>query len=133
MRKFAVIPNFSRLPRSTFSAAGALSTKAARAAPRLSASSPTAQQPLHRPLSSEFTTRQPPGPRQRLRGALPLQRFARVIDAELALTNGAASPAQAAGAVVGLVNGVVHVKLGIPSFMATLGMWFVAAGIGLGR
>ena len=36
----------------------------------------------------------------------------------------------AIGAVVGLVNGVVHVKLGIPSFMATLGMWFVAAGIG---
>ena len=32
------------------------------------------------------------------KGALPLQRFARVIDAELALANGAASAAQAAGA-----------------------------------
>ena len=36
----------------------------------------------------------------------------------------------AIGAVVGLINGVIHVKLGIPSFMATLGMWFVAGGIG---
>src|SRR5690349_10748159 len=32
-----------------------------------------------------------------------------------------------AGAGVGLVNGVVHVRLKIPSFMTTLGTWFVAA------
>ncbi|HXZ16482.1 MAG TPA: ABC transporter permease, partial [Roseiarcus sp.] len=36
----------------------------------------------------------------------------------------------AIGALTGLINGVVHVKLGIPSFMATLGMWFVAGGVG---
>jgi ribose transport system permease protein len=35
----------------------------------------------------------------------------------------------ATGALVGLVNGLVHVKLKVPSFMVTLGMWFVAAGI----
>jgi len=35
----------------------------------------------------------------------------------------------AVGALMGLVNGVVHVKLKIPSFMATLGIWFVGAGI----
>ncbi len=35
----------------------------------------------------------------------------------------------AAGALVGLVNGLVHVRLKIPSFMATLGLWFVAAGV----
>ena len=35
----------------------------------------------------------------------------------------------AVGAMVGLVNGLVHVKLRVPSFMVTLGMWFVAAGI----
>ena len=34
------------------------------------------------------------------------------------------------GAVVGLVNGVVHVRLKVPSFMTTLGTWFVAAGVG---
>jgi ribose transport system permease protein len=33
------------------------------------------------------------------------------------------------GALVGLINGLVHVKLQIPSFMVTLGMWFVAAGV----
>ena len=33
------------------------------------------------------------------------------------------------GALIGLINGVVHVRLKIPSFMTTLGMWFVAAGI----
>lgn len=32
------------------------------------------------------------------------------------------------GGLVGLVNGFVHVRLRIPSFMVTLGMWFVAAG-----
>src|ERR1700709_374496 len=32
------------------------------------------------------------------------------------------------GALVGLVNGLVHVKLRIPSFMVTLGMWFVGVG-----
>ena len=34
------------------------------------------------------------------------------------------------GAGMGLVNGVIHVGLRIPSFMATLGMWFVGVGIG---
>src|SRR5437763_2387564 len=33
------------------------------------------------------------------------------------------------GAGVGLVTGVVHVRLKIPSFMTTLGTWFVAAGV----
>jgi ribose transport system permease protein len=33
------------------------------------------------------------------------------------------------GAAVGLVNGVVHVRLRVPSFMTTLGTWFVAAGV----
>ena len=33
------------------------------------------------------------------------------------------------GALVGLVNGVIHVRLRIPSFMVTLGTWFIAAGI----
>ncbi len=33
------------------------------------------------------------------------------------------------GGLVGLVNGVVHVRLRIPSFMVTLGTWFIAAGI----
>lgn len=35
----------------------------------------------------------------------------------------------ATGAGVGFINGIVHVRLQIPSFMVTLGMWFVAAGI----
>ncbi len=35
----------------------------------------------------------------------------------------------ATGALVGLVNGVIHVRLRIPSFMVTLGTWFIAAGI----
>ena len=30
---------------------------------------------------------------------------------------------------MGFLNGVVHVKLRIPSFMATLGMWFVGVGV----
>lgn len=34
----------------------------------------------------------------------------------------------AMGAGVGLLNGVIHVFLRIPSFMATLGMWFVGIG-----
>jgi ribose transport system permease protein len=33
------------------------------------------------------------------------------------------------GAGMGLINGIVHVGLRIPSFMATLGMWFVGVGI----
>ncbi len=33
------------------------------------------------------------------------------------------------GAGIGLINGLVHVKLRIPSFMTTLGMWFVGAGL----
>jgi ribose transport system permease protein len=33
------------------------------------------------------------------------------------------------GALMGLINGVLHVTLRIPSFMATLGMWFVGVGI----
>ena len=33
------------------------------------------------------------------------------------------------GAAVGFVNGVVHVRLKIPSFMATLGMWFIGVGV----
>jgi ribose transport system permease protein len=33
------------------------------------------------------------------------------------------------GAGMGFLNGVVHVKLRIPSFMATLGMWFVGVGV----
>ena len=32
------------------------------------------------------------------------------------------------GAAVGFVNGVVHVKLKVPSFMATLGTWFIGVG-----
>lgn len=32
------------------------------------------------------------------------------------------------GAAMGFLNGVVHVRLRIPSFMATLGMWFVGVG-----
>ena len=34
----------------------------------------------------------------------------------------------ALGAAAGLVNGAIHVYLRIPSFMATLGMWFVGIG-----
>ena len=32
------------------------------------------------------------------------------------------------GALVGLLNGFIHVRLRIPSFMVTLGTWFIAAG-----
>lgn len=35
----------------------------------------------------------------------------------------------AVGAAMGFINGVIHVKLRIPSFMATLGMWFVGVGV----
>lgn len=33
------------------------------------------------------------------------------------------------GAAMGLLNGIIHVGLRIPSFMATLGMWFVGVGV----
>jgi len=33
------------------------------------------------------------------------------------------------GALVGFVNGVIHVRLRVPSFMATLGSWFIGVGI----
>lgn len=32
------------------------------------------------------------------------------------------------GAGVGFINGVIHVRLKIPSFMTTLGMWFIGVG-----
>ncbi len=32
------------------------------------------------------------------------------------------------GAAVGFLNGVVHVRLKVPSFMTTLGTWFIAVG-----
>ena len=35
----------------------------------------------------------------------------------------------AVGAGVGFANGVVHVRLKVPSFMATLGSWFIGVGI----
>jgi ribose transport system permease protein len=35
----------------------------------------------------------------------------------------------AAGAALGFLNGVVHVKARIPSFMVTLGSWFVGIGL----
>ena len=35
----------------------------------------------------------------------------------------------AVGALVGFVNGVVHVRLKVPSFMATLGTWFIGVGV----
>ena len=34
----------------------------------------------------------------------------------------------AVGAAVGFANGVVHVRLKVPSFMATLGSWFIGVG-----
>lgn len=33
------------------------------------------------------------------------------------------------GACVGFLNGVIHVKLTIPSFMTTLGTWFICVGV----
>jgi ribose transport system permease protein len=35
----------------------------------------------------------------------------------------------AVGGAVGFVNGVVHVRLKVPSFMATLGSWFIGVGV----
>jgi ribose transport system permease protein len=35
----------------------------------------------------------------------------------------------AVGAAMGALNGLIHVRLRIPSFMATLGMWFVGVGL----
>jgi ribose transport system permease protein len=35
----------------------------------------------------------------------------------------------AVGAAVGFANGVVHIRLKVPSFMATLGSWFIGVGI----
>jgi ribose transport system permease protein len=34
-----------------------------------------------------------------------------------------------AGAGVGFVNGVIHVRLKVPSFMTTLGTWFIGVGV----
>ena len=33
------------------------------------------------------------------------------------------------GACVGFLNGVIHVKLTVPSFMTTLGTWFIGVGV----
>jgi ribose transport system permease protein len=33
------------------------------------------------------------------------------------------------GAAVGFVNGVIHVRLKVPSFMTTLGTWFIGVGV----
>jgi ribose transport system permease protein len=41
----------------------------------------------------------------------------------------AVAPALLVGAAVGFVNGVIHVRLKIPSFMATLGTWFIGVGV----
>jgi ribose transport system permease protein len=38
-------------------------------------------------------------------------------------------PVLLVGAAVGFVNGVIHVRLKVPSFMATLGTWFIGVGI----
>lgn len=35
----------------------------------------------------------------------------------------------AVGAALGLVSGAIHTRLGVPSFIVTLGMWFVGVGI----
>jgi ribose transport system permease protein len=35
----------------------------------------------------------------------------------------------AVGGFIGFVNGVIHVKLRIPSFMTTLGTWFIGVGV----
>jgi ribose transport system permease protein len=35
----------------------------------------------------------------------------------------------AVGAAVGFANGVIHVRLKVPSFMATLGSWFIGVGV----
>jgi ribose transport system permease protein len=41
----------------------------------------------------------------------------------------AVAPVLLVGAAVGFVNGIVHVRLKVPSFMATLGTWFIGVGI----
>jgi ribose transport system permease protein len=33
------------------------------------------------------------------------------------------------GAGVGFINGIIHVRLKVPSFMATLGTWFIGVGV----
>ena len=38
-------------------------------------------------------------------------------------------PVMLVGAAVGFVNGVVHVGLKVPSFMTTLGTWFIGVGV----
>ncbi|MBB5221854.1 ribose transport system permease protein [Amaricoccus macauensis] len=35
----------------------------------------------------------------------------------------------AIGGLIGLVNGLIHVRLRIPSFMTTLGTWFIGVGV----
>jgi len=35
----------------------------------------------------------------------------------------------AVGAGVGFINGIIHVRLKVPSFMTTLGVWFVGVGV----
>ncbi len=35
----------------------------------------------------------------------------------------------AVGAFVGFLNGTIHVRLKVPSFMTTLGMWFIGVGV----
>ena len=35
----------------------------------------------------------------------------------------------AVGAAIGFINGVIHVRLRIPSFMTTLGTWFIGVGV----
>ena len=37
----------------------------------------------------------------------------------------------ALGAALGLVNGLMHTRLKVPSFIVTLGVWFVGLGIGI--
>lgn len=33
------------------------------------------------------------------------------------------------GAAVGFINGLIHVRLKVPSFMTTLGTWFIGVGL----
>jgi ribose transport system permease protein len=33
------------------------------------------------------------------------------------------------GAIVGFINGIIHVRLRVPSFMTTLGTWFIGVGV----
>ena len=41
----------------------------------------------------------------------------------------AVAPVLLVGAAVGFMNGVIHVRLKVPSFMATLGTWFIGVGV----